>query len=141
MRAVTQFLEVVPNVFQKLGHLVSIVLGHKLPDEQDIPLPEFVLSDFNITFTIGQTYEEKCNGFWKNAISFFPPSKGCPSKMVEYINQHTGIQFFDIAIDYKTEEEWEETIRFALDEIDSFYLPRTKGYLRQLREEQRRSGL
>ena len=141
MRAVTQFLEVVPKVFQKLGHPVSIVLGYKLPDEQDIPLPDFVLSDFNISFTIGQTFEEKCNGIFGGGMTFHHPSGDCPSKMVGCVNQVTGFQSFDIAIDYKTEEEWEETIRFALDEIDSFYHPRTKGYLQQLREGQRRSGL
>ena len=141
LRAVNQFLEVVPKVFQKLGHPVSIVLGYKLPDEQDIPLPDFVLSDFNISFTIGQTFEEKCNGILGKGMFFHHPAGNCPSKMVGCVNQLNGIQSFDIAIDYKTEEEWEETIRFALDEIDSFYHPRTKGYLRQLREEQRRSEL
>ncbi len=141
LRAIDQFLEVVPKVFQKLGHTVSFVFGSKMPGEENIPLPDFVLSDFNISFTIGQTYEEKCNGFWGNGMSFFHPAEECPSKMVGLINQGTGIQSYDIAIDYKTEEEWEETIRFALDEIESFYLPRTWGFLREIHEGQRRAKL
>lgn len=141
LRAINQFLEVVPKVFQKLGYTVSFVFGTKMPEEENVPLPDFILSDFNISFTIGQTYEEKCNGVFGKFMFFHHPSEPCPSKMVGMLNQQTGIQSFDIAIDYKTEEEWEETIRFALNEIDSFYLPRTWGFLRESRKGQRNSAL
>lgn len=134
LKAVDQFVDVVPRVFQKLGYCVAITFGGKMPEDETIPLPDFILSDFNLSFTIGQTYEEKCNGFWENGMSFFKPETEFPSKMVGYINQGTGIQAYDIAIDYKTEEEWEETIKFALNEIDSFYLPRTWGFLKESRK-------
>lgn len=132
LRAVDQFKTVVPKVFQKLGYPVALVFGSTMPDE-NFPVPDFVLSDLNITFTIGQTYEEKCNGFWGNGYYFSHPSDDCPAKMVGCLNQGTGIQYYDIAIDYKTEEEWEETIRYALSEIEVFYLPRTWGYLQEIR--------
>jgi len=131
-RAVNQFMDVVPDVFKKLGHPVTITFGGILPGEEEIPLPDFILSDFNISFTIGQTYEEKCKDFWKEGMYFYHPSNDCPYKMVGILNQGTGFQSFDIAIEYKTKEEWEETIRYALVEIQSFYLPRTWGYLNNL---------
>lgn len=137
LRAVDQFMDAVPKVFLKLGHMVSISFGSKLPDEENIPLPDFILSDYNITFTIGQTYEEKCNGFWGNRFYFSHPSDDCPAKMVGCLNQGTGLQSYDIAIDYKTEDEWEKTIRYALDEISGFYLPRTWGYLEEMRAKYR----
>ncbi len=131
LRSVEQFMKVVPKVFYELGYNVSFVFGTIMPGYEDMPLPDYSLSHFNITFTIGQTYEEKCNGFFGNGLSFFPPSKEYPSKMVGVVNQVTGIQSFDIAIDYKTEEQWKETIRFALDEIQSFYMPHTWNFLRE----------
>ena len=131
LRAVEQFIKVVPKVFYELGYSVSVVFGTKIPGYENMPLPDFSLSDFNITFTVGQTYEEKCNGFWENGMTFFPPSKVSPSKMVGVVNQLTGIQSFDIAIDYKTEEQWKETILFVLEEIKSFYMPHTWNFLRE----------
>lgn len=125
LRAVNQFLDVVPRVFEELNIDASIVFGTKQGIEREIPLPDFFLSKFNITFTIGQTYEEKCNGFWGVGVDFHHIEPESASKMVGYINLANGIQYWDIAIDYKTEEEWMETIKLALAAIDSFYLPRT----------------
>ena len=133
--AVNQFLEVVPKSFEKLNLDVAIVLGVKKGVEKDIPLPDFILSDFNITFTIGQTYEERCNGFWGNTVRFQKVDYVGAVEMVEYINQIDGIEYVDIAIDYKTQEEWDEAISFILDEIRYLYHPRTLNYLNELRRQ------
>lgn len=129
LRAVDQFLDVVPRVFEELNFDVAIAFGSKQGLEKEIILPDFILSKFNITFTIGQTYEEKCNGFWGEGVDFHHIYPEPASKMVGYINMANGIQYWDIAIDYKTEEEWKETIELALEAIDGFYLPRTWGYI------------
>lgn len=129
LRAVNQFLDVVPRVFEELNIDVTIVFGSKQGLEKEIILPDFILNKFNITFTIGQTYEEKCNGYWGKGVDFHHIYPEPASKMVGYINLANGIQYWDIAIDYKTEEEWKETIELALEAIDSFYLPRTWNFI------------
>lgn len=130
LRAINQFLEFVPKAFEKLGTDVAIVSGTKKGLEKEIPLPDFILSKYNITFTIGQTYEEKCNGFWGEAVIF----QKCNTKadMVCYWTITEGIQQLDIAIVNKTEEEWFETIQEALEEVKSQYLPRTWNYLQSI---------
>ena len=133
LRAINQFLESVPKAFEKLGIDVAIVSGTKKGLEKEIILPDFILSKFNITFTIGQTYEEKCNGFWKGNVIF----QKCNTKadMVCYWTITEGIQQLDIAIVNKTEEEWFETIQEALEVIETEYLPRTRYYLKSLNDE------
>ena len=130
LRAINQFLEAVPKAFEKLGIDVAIVSGTKKGLEKEIILPDFILSKFNITFTIGQTYEEKCNGFWKGNVIF----QKCNTKadMVCYWTITEGIQQLDIAIVNKTEEEWFETILEALEVIKIEYLPLTWNYLQSI---------
>lgn len=134
LRAINQFLESVPKAFEKLGIDVAIVSGTKKGLEKEIPLPDFILSKYNITFTIEQTYEEKCNGFWGNNVIFYKNHNESNADMVCYLNCLDGYQYFDIAIIYRTEEEWLETIKKALDEIKNQYLPRTWNYLKSLNE-------
>ncbi|MBR5715640.1 MAG: hypothetical protein IKX59_03575 [Bacteroidales bacterium] len=133
LRAINQFLEYVPKAFEKLSIDVAIVSGTKQGKEKEIPLPDFILSKLNITFTIGQTYEDKCNGFWGNNIIFQKCNTN--ADLVCYWKKTDGIQFLDIAIVNKTEEEWFATIQKALEEIEILYLPRTWYYLKSLNEE------
>lgn len=125
LKAVNQFLETVPKVFADLKIDAAIIMGSKLDAEKEIPLPDFILNKYNITFTIGQTYEERCNGCWGPGVTFFHAYPEPSNKMVGYLNNVTGFQCWDIAIDYKTEEEWRETILTALELIQDYYLPRT----------------
>ena len=133
LRAINQFLEYVPKAFEKLNINVAIVSGTKQGKEKEIPTPDFFLSRFNITFTIGQTYEDKCNGFWEGNVFF--QKCNTYADMVCYWTITEGIQRLDIAIVNKTEEEWFETIQEALEEVKSQYLPKTWNYLKTINEE------
>lgn len=133
LRAINQFLESVPKAFERQNIDVAIVSGTKHGKEKEIPTPDFFLSRFNITFTIGQTYEEKCNGFWEGNVIFQKCNTN--ANMVCYWTITEGIQRLDIAIVNKTEEEWFETIQEALEVIKVEYLPRTWYYLKSLNDE------
>lgn len=135
LQTIDMFLEAVPNAFEKLGIDATIVFGTKKGIEKDIPLPDFILSNYNITFTVGQTYQKKCNGFWGNQVLFTDVVSNGLTEMVCYYNQIDGIQYLDIAIDYMSEEEWFETIKFALDSIKELFLPRTWYYIDSLKAE------
>lgn len=133
-RAVGQFNEVMPFVFERLGLSVCITTGTREGIEKDIPLPDFVLSDFNITFTIGQTFKDKCGNIHGDRVLFEEITADNGARMVFCTNQVTGFQSLDIAIDYKTMEEWEETMIFALEQIPNYYLPRTLYDIEHQRE-------
>lgn len=124
LQALDQFLEFVPKAFEKLGYDVALVKPTKGEDVKDIPLPDYILNDFNITFTEGLTYKEKCGDFFHGGMQFYDYSNE-KAKMVGYINYVNGLQGFDIAIELKNEEEWLEIIKSALEIIDVFYLPKT----------------
>ena len=129
LQALDQFLEYVPKAFRKLGYSVALVKpeGNGAPT----PVPDYILTDFNITFTLGKTFKEKWNDFMPGGIVFYDFSD-VTSRMVGYMNQADGIQYLDIAVDLKDEEEWTETIQTALREIDAFYLSKTWYYLHKL---------
>lgn len=130
LQAINNFLEYVPNALERLGEEASIIIAPKYGFDENVPVPDFFLTKFNITFTIGQTYEQKCNGFWdSNQMMFEKVSENSPAEMVGYMRVDDGIQSLDIAIDHKSEEEWFDTIQFALEEIKTMYLPLTWNYL------------
>lgn len=139
LQTIDMFLEAVPNAFERLGVDATIVFGTKKDVEKDIPLPDFILSDYNITFTVGQTYQKKCNGFWEDQVLFTDVLSNGLTEMVSYYKQsndeYHGIQYLDIAIDYMTEDEWFKTIKFALDSINNIYLPRTWNYIDRLKKD------
>lgn len=138
LQSIDNFHEAVPKAFEKLGIDAAIVQGTKQGVEKDIPLPDYILSDFNITFTLGKTYEEKCNGFWGDLVHFTDHLDNGLTNMVCYYSQNDGIQFLNIAIVYMTEEEWYDTIRFALNEIETLYLPNTWNHIKKLRDDRAR---
>lgn len=129
LQALDQFLEYVPKAFSKLGYSATLV--KPVGDEVPVPVPDYILTDFNITFTLGKTFKEKWNDFIPGGIVFYD-FPGQISRMVGYMNKVDGIQHIDIAVDLKDEEEWIETIKSALKEIDVFYLPKTWYYLHKL---------
>lgn len=138
LQSIDNFHEAVLKAFEKLGIKVAIVQGTRQGVEKDIPVPDYILSDFNITFTLGKTYEEKCNGFWGDRIRFTDHLDNGLTNMVCYYKQDDGIQYLDIAIVYMTEEEWYDTIQFALNEIETLYLPNTWNYIKKLRDDRAR---
>ena len=59
-KAVSQFFEVVPNILRELGKSSTIIFC-KLdePGYEDCATPDFGLPDYFITFTIGDTLQER----------------------------------------------------------------------------------
>lgn len=132
LRAINQFLECVPKAFERLGINVAIVLGNKTGIEKEIPLPDYVLSVLNITFTVEESYYKRSANFWNGAMIFQSVDGICQDKMVEYYRFDDKIQYLDIAIDYKTEDEWFETINLAVDAIKKLYSQKTWEYLKRI---------
>ena len=64
-RAVSQFMEKVPGVLRKLNASPIIVFSVSENGEYEgSPVPDFMLPDYAISFTIGETFQERAKDFY-----------------------------------------------------------------------------
>lgn len=119
----SQFLEIVPNVFRRLGLSDGIGFGAKRED--GLPVPDFVATALMLSFTFGETMEERCirlcgsnnlpfqsfetitNANNQSVLLMTTPKKVTMTKLERH--------FIDIKIEERTEEEWEGIIKFAVE--------------------------
>lgn len=114
-RAISQFMEVVPGVLQKLHKQPIITFGRPLGLEDDIALPDFMLTECSIpiVFTAGGFISEKYKANSVFEIMAYENSEGI--KIYSMINTFFGKQMIDVKLDYKTELEWEKTLKFVFE--------------------------
>lgn len=129
-RAVCQFMDVMPNVMAK-HHYRGIITFSKFEDEINYPLPDFLISPFMISITIGETYEERLNGALGTLMDFKTISDDKGNTIVLCDNKYSYMQSIDIKLDYKTEEEWESLFLLALSTADKYYNETTKMEVRR----------
>lgn len=113
-KAVSQFFNVVPDVLQKLGKPSTIVFSRiDEPGYEDCPTPDFGLPDYSITFTIGETLQERIGTCTMLPIVFEFNNDGC---MVEVCtNIINSLRCVNIKLDYKTYDEWYKFLSFAFE--------------------------
>ncbi len=117
--ATSQFFDSVPKVLQRLKRDATIVFT-QMNDCSDVPLPDFGLSDYFITFTIGETLKERVKNLFSPIllpIKTFSNEKGVEIDVCTNILY--GSRDINIKLDYKTEDEWYETLKFAFEIYDS----------------------
>lgn len=114
-RAVSQFLNVMPDVLTELG-MSSNITFTKL-DEKNVPLPDVGLPDYGVVFTIGERLYERA----KKRPNRFLDVK--PLKLKDKIiadvwtNKKFGSVMVDVKLDYKTKDEWQKTMNFVKTEF------------------------
>lgn len=113
-KAVSQFFNVVPDVLRKLGKPSTIVFSRlDQPGNEDCPTPDFGLPDYFITFTIGETLQERFGTCRTLPIEAVYNDDGC---MVEVCtNTVFRSVLVNIKLDYKTYDEWYKILAFAFD--------------------------
>ena len=114
-RARSQFIEVVPEVLKQLNKQPIISFGQPLELGDIDDLPDFMLTDYFIAFTVGSFMAEKPQYKSNNFFEFqlFESNDGI--KVYLMTNTFTGSQLIDVKIDYKTEEEWKKTLAFIFE--------------------------
>ena len=116
-KAVSQFFEVVPDVLHKLGKSPAIVFCKMSEDEQaNRKLPDFGLPDYFITFTIGETLKERVGE--NPVLPITPVSNNSDNKVEVCQNVVYDSVCVNIALDFKTEEEWSDILNFAFEVYD-----------------------
>lgn len=118
-----QFLEIVPNILRRLGLPDGIGFGAKRGD--GLPVPDFVATALMLSFTFGETFEERClRQSESNNLPFqsFETITNANNQSVLLITTPKQItmtkqerHFIDIKIEERTEEEWEGIIKFAVE--------------------------
>lgn len=112
--AVAQFFDALPRVFHTL-HIDTNIVVPIMQNEQNDPLPDYGLSDFAIFFTVGERLYDRFN---KDNIECFDvqtviATGGTPVDI--WHNKLNHSWFADIMLDFKTEEQWGDTILYLLD--------------------------
>lgn len=116
-KAVSQFLEVVPDVLHKLGKSSAIVFCRMSEDEEaNRKLPDFGLPDYFITFTIGETLKERVGE--NPVLPITPVSNNSDNKVEVCQNVVYDSVCVNITLDFKTEEEWNDILNFAFEVYD-----------------------
>lgn len=123
--AVTQFLEVVPDLLGRLGKPSAIFVASRPSDfPSEWPMPDYYIGEFSplLLFSVGDTMRDKIRNIYNEDIK-------CMYNIIPYTEEKDGItanlikmncngpDMLDIKLDYKTEQEWEKLFRFIFDNI------------------------
>ena len=125
--AVNQFMDVVPKVLRELGKETAIAFSNK--DEFGYIIPDFVLPDYCITFTKGQTWVEKSNAHSNPLFDIQQITDGNDISFFFVVNKKTGTPMVDIKLDYKSEDEWKNILCFVFQKFPNL---KFEGYGRRL---------
>lgn len=124
-KAVSQFLDVVPKLLEKMGKNAAIFMGNPCPSDIDSDcLPDFSLPDYSISFTYGKTLEERMGA--NRFLSFEVVRKNAGCEVETCFNKYASLQTVNIQLTYKTEEQWAETLEFAFEVVSKW---RTKIWM------------
>lgn len=120
--AVSQFMECVPKILRKLQVNTIITFGSYLEDiPNDIPVPDFLLTNYNITFTLDSLLYDKVHYEQKEELTrlkfvhrFTIERDGIEA---DYWGFHLPEKYdmLDIELKYRTEQEWNDILLKALE--------------------------
>ena len=112
-KAVAQFFDVMPKILSRLGMSSRITFDkYESSCENDIPHPDMILPDYLVCFTIGERWIEKAQ---MDKSLFFDVTSLSATKdtFIDIVkNKAFKSTFIDVKLDYKTEQEWEDTMLY-----------------------------
>lgn len=113
-KAISQFFNVVPEVLRQLGKSSTIVFSQlDEPGYEKYPTPDYGLPDYFITFTVGDTLEERIGTCSLLPIVTEVNDIGCTVEVCKNIIH--GSVCINIKLDYKTSDEWYQILSFAFE--------------------------
>lgn len=118
-KAVSQFLDVVPDILHKFGKPSTIVFC-KLDESgyEDCKTPDMGLPDPFITFTIGETLRERIGDCAALQITSVTDNDGYMVEVCE--NVIYGSICVNVKLDYRTADEWSKIMALAFETYDKF---------------------
>lgn len=108
-KSVSQFLEVMPTILKQQQRSPVIIFDQE--NEENPITPDFILPDYMITFTIGNTLKERMGDNKILVFDYYKKDDNIEIEVCTNILNNTAN--INVKLDYKTEKEWYDTIEFA----------------------------
>lgn len=118
--AVAQFHDVIIDVLERLDIEPVISFGRPKGFDKSIILPDFMIEidkEYSITFTIGENIYDKAKSTYQKFMSCQTFTNEAGKSVDLLTNKSNNIHWIDIKLDFKTAEEWEDILRFALEKV------------------------
>ena len=125
-RAITQFMDVVPKVMKELGREAMIHIDDYSDCESELPLPDYIMIPYGVTFTYGETYKQKLQKIFDEYPQLLHVVEDGKGNFVEIIETLGNTQMCNVLIKYRSEEEGKELMIFTLQTINKYYSPYNK---------------
>jgi len=128
-KALSQFMDVVPKIMKKWGKEANIVHTFLNVDD-DIHIPDMGLHilgnpEVTIILTVGEwlieRYEGKSQPMLESKSIFSDDEARIRVDIWENLLYKNNM--IEVKLDYKTEEEWEATLKFAIEQFKKHYKP------------------
>lgn len=127
-RAIGQFWDVVPRLMRKMdfnGYINPCSADDVEPDVH-FPIPDYIIGPDYFLITIGETFEERYRRYEIDGFEFKTIKDKSGASVMLCDNIVCGRQCINIVLDYKTEEEWRNTLELAFVTADKHYNDATK---------------
>ena len=116
--AIAQFCEVMPRILYKMKEDTFITFGRPLDLPLDIPIPEYTINPFYLTFSTIQLLADNPNcKIVSTAVIEKYTDEESGIVIDRWIFKHSGFVLYNMLLDYKTEQEWEQAFRFFLTRV------------------------
>ena len=113
--AIAQFCEVMPKVLYKMHIEPAIFIGRPLDIPMDVPIPEYTISPYFLTLSTNQLLANNPNYGMTPTVVIEKHTDGESGIEIDrWIFKHNGFFLYNMLLDYKTEQEWEQAMRFFL---------------------------
>lgn len=127
-RAVSQFMETVPLVLDELKRSPIISFGRPIELQKGIQTPDFILTDYWISFTIGETFMERSPAHCNQSYIKYEKTRNKENIEIEVLINEYVLQTrpnsnpiqINIKLEYKTKNEWLSTLMFAFELYDYY---------------------
>jgi len=127
--AVGQFMTVMPELMNDLKFNGNIVTCSEVnfDEDIDIPTPDYIIDPCFFLVTIGESFENRCKRYeCAEAFKFIPIDDSNGASVILCDNLVYNRQSVNIILDYKTKEEWRDTLELAFITADKYYTDATK---------------
>lgn len=108
--AVAQFVEVMPRILLELGIEPYISLGRQVPLDNNVPVPNYFIGNYNISFTVGCHLFEKMDINYRKFMPVERHSFNNPSFTADLWQQPKG-NMLDLVLEYRPEHEWKQIMK------------------------------
>jgi hypothetical protein len=93
-------------------------MGRPLDLSLDIPIPEYTINPFYLTFSTNQLLANNPNcGIASTAVIKKYTDNETGIEIDRWIFKQSGFVIYNMLLDYKTEQQWEQALRFFLTRV------------------------